>query len=153
MNDLCALLEKHQKTLALAESCTGGLIAAAVTAVPGSSAVFDRGFVTYSNRSKIEMLGVRPETLVQYGAVSAHTAEEMAIGALHNSQADIALSVTGIAGPAGGTPEKPVGTVYIGLATKDGVQSFKNKFTGDREAVRQASLQAAIGILLKHVVV
>lgn len=107
----------HQKILAAtAESCTGGMIISLLTDIPGSSSMVDRGFVTYSNEAKTEMLGVSPETLEKHGAVSAETAHEMAAGALKNSRAGIALAVTGIAGPDGGSAEKPVGLVWFGLA-------------------------------------
>lgn len=112
---LAACLERNIMA-ATAESCTGGMIAAALTDIAGSSAVVDRGFVTYSNDAKIDMLGVSPETLGRFGAVSRETALEMAIGALARSMAGIALSVTGIAGPDGATPEKPVGLVWFGVA-------------------------------------
>jgi nicotinamide-nucleotide amidase len=113
-----AACETRGIMLATAESCTGGMIAAALTDIAGSSAVVGRGFVTYSNDAKTEMLGVRPETLDAYGAVSRETAIEMAAGALAHSRAGIAVSVTGIAGPGGGSAEKPVGLVWFGLAVK-----------------------------------
>ncbi|MBL8585041.1 MAG: CinA family protein [Rhizobiaceae bacterium] len=109
---------RHRIMLATAESCTGGMIVAALTDIAGSSAIVDRGFVTYSNEAKMEMLGVLPETLDRHGAVSEHTALEMAVGALSRSHAGIALSVTGIAGPGGGSVEKPVGLVWFGLARR-----------------------------------
>lgn len=111
--DLCRM---RKLTIATAESCTGGLVAAALTEIPGSSDVVDRGFVTYSNEAKMEMLGVAPATLDEHGAVSAQTAHEMAAGALARSRAAIALAVTGIAGPGGGTALKPVGLVWFGIA-------------------------------------
>ena len=131
-------LLQRQWMLALAESCTGGGIAQAVTDVPGSSAWFDRGFVTYSNASKMELLDVKAITLERFGAVSQETALEMVAGALAHSRADFALAVTGIAGPGGGTPEKPVGTVYIACRSRDN-QGFcvKKQFAGDRIAVRR----------------
>ncbi|MCC2113974.1 MAG: CinA family protein [Hyphomicrobiales bacterium] len=106
--------------LATAESCTGGLIAATVTAVAGSSDVFERGFVTYSNEAKTELLGVPAALIAEHGAVSAPVAREMAVGALTHSNADVAVAVTGIAGPGGGTPDKPVGTVHLAIARRDG---------------------------------
>jgi nicotinamide-nucleotide amidase len=131
--------------LATAESCTGGMIAAALTAVAGSSDVFERGWVTYSNEAKAESLGVPAETLAAHGAVSAETAEAMAKGALHRARAQVAVAVTGIAGPGGGSPEKPVGLVFIGLARKDGwVQVERCDFAGDREAVRRQTLERAL---------
>lgn len=123
--------------LALAESCTGGGVAQAVTEIPGSSAWFDRGFVTYSNTAKVDMLGVRQATLDSYGAVSQESALEMAAGALTNSKADLALAVTGIAGPDGGSPEKPVGTVFIAWQQRgQTAQCVKKQFCGDRRAIR-----------------
>ena len=125
-----------------AESCTGGLIAKAITDIAGSSAWFDRGFVTYSNAAKHELLGVSEATLEQYGAVSEQVVREMAQGVLHAAGADIGLSVSGIAGPDGGSTEKPVGTVWFGFAGRDGrIVTAKQQFSGDREAVR---LQAAV---------
>lgn len=110
---------RHRILAATAESCTGGLIIAQLTEIPGSSSMVDRGFVTYSNDAKMEMLGVSAEMLEKYGAVSSQTAYEMAEGALKNSRAGITLAVTGIAGPDGGSPEKPVGLVWFGMAVKD----------------------------------
>ena len=131
------LLQATQWQLALAESCTGGGIAHAVTEVPGSSAWFDRGFVTYSNAAKQDMLGVQATTLAQFGAVSQETALEMVAGALEHSRANLALAVTGIAGPGGGTPEKPVGTVYIACQRRgDQGVCFKKLFSGDRRSIR-----------------
>ncbi len=130
--------------LAGAESCTGGLIAATLTAVAGSSAWFDRVFVTYSNAAKVELLGVAPATLDAFGAVSEETAREMALGALKQSGANLAYAVTGIAGPTGGTPEKPVGLVCFGFSGAGGVQSLSRRFDGDRAAVRAQSLRLVI---------
>lgn len=139
------------KILALAESCTGGLIASQITELAGSSDIFDRGFVTYSNESKQNLLGVSAATLKEYGAVSEQTALEMAKGALKNSNADYALSVTGIAGPGGGSDEKPVGLVYIGLASKEGMLgAYKCLFDGDRQAVRAHTSQKALSLLLEE---
>ncbi|MDT4289003.1 CinA family protein [Methylomonas sp. MO1] len=124
--------------LALSESCTGGGIAKAITDVPGSSGWFDRGFVTYSNDAKIDMLGVKPETLARVGAVSEETALEMVAGTLTNSLADLALAVTGIAGPDGGTPLKPVGTVFIAWQKRGANGAcLKKQFSGDRQSIRQ----------------
>ncbi len=124
--------------LALAESCTGGGIAQTITDVPGSSAWFDRGFVTYSNAAKVEMLGVQQITLDNHGAVSQPTALEMAGGALNRSAAQLALAVTGIAGPDGGTPEKPVGTVFIGWQRRgQAAECVEMHFAGDRHSIRQ----------------
>jgi nicotinamide-nucleotide amidase len=123
--------------LALAESCTGGGISETITEVPGCSAWFDCSFVTYSNAAKIGMLGVQPVTLTQYGAVSSQVALEMTKGVLANSQADLAIAVTGIAGPEGGSSEKPVGTVFIALQRR-GQQGFCSQqlFSGDRQTIR-----------------
>ena len=137
--------------LATAESCTGGMIAAALTDIAGSSAVVDRGFVTYSNAAKMEMLGVSAATLEAYGAVSAETALEMAAGALSRSRAGIAVSVTGIAGPDGGSAEKPVGLVWFGLALK-GVEPvaerriFENR---GRDFIRRETVRTALEMAVK----
>jgi nicotinamide-nucleotide amidase len=133
-----------------AESCTGGWVAQELTAIAGSSAWFDRGFVTYSNEAKQEMLGVRADTLRQHGAVSEETAREMAQGALGRSRGTVALSITGIAGPTGGTAEKPVGTVCFGWATKQGAMLAERKhFPGDREAVRRQSVEYSLAGVLR----
>jgi nicotinamide-nucleotide amidase len=138
-------LMANGKMVATAESCTGGWIAQSLTEVPGSSTWFDRGFVTYSNSAKTQMLGVKAETLQTYGAVSAETAEEMVIGALARSEAHFAIAVTGIAGPDGGTSEKPVGTVFIAWADKDGaIKVKKNLFYGNRHQIRAQTVQIAI---------
>jgi nicotinamide-nucleotide amidase len=139
---LAETLGKRLKTLdlrlALAESCTGGGIAKAITDVPGSSAWFERGFVTYSNEAKIDMLGVKRETLATVGAVSAETVLEMAVGALAHSLADLAMAITGIAGPDGGSEAKPVGTVFIGWQRRgQAAEALKTQFVGDRHSVRQ----------------
>jgi nicotinamide-nucleotide amidase len=135
-----ALKEKNF-TLALAESCTGGLASAAITDIAGSSAWFDRGFVTYTNAAKQSMLKVTEQTLIQYGAVSEETAKEMVIGALKNSLADIAGSITGIAGPTGGSIDKPVGTVCFAYANKSGrIITLTKHFTGNRQQIRHQSV-------------
>lgn len=137
--------------IATAESCTGGLIAGAITDIAGSSLVFDRGFVTYSNAAKTEMLGVRPETLRAHGAVSEQVAAEMAQGALENSAAQISVSVTGIAGP-GGSEHKPEGMVCLGLATPDGVTTETVQFGAlGRARVRSATVEHALKISLAAV--
>src|SRR5215472_12728911 len=131
--------------LAAAESCTGGWIAKALTDVAGSSDWFDRGFTVYSNNAKEAMLGVRPETLKEHGAVSEAVAREMAAGAVAHSEAGVAVAVTGIAGPSGGSSTKPVGTVWIAWAWPDGAVTVSHfQFPGDREGVRRASVQAAL---------
>jgi nicotinamide-nucleotide amidase len=137
-------LKKREWMIATAESCTGGMIAAHLTETPGSSAYMDRGFVTYSNHAKMEMLSVPASLIEDHGAVSPQVAEAMAEGALKASKAGIAVSVTGIAGPGGGTDKKPVGLVYIGVATWDKVQSFEHRFHGDRVGIRQQAMDAAI---------
>jgi nicotinamide-nucleotide amidase len=143
-----ARLKERGLVLACAESCTGGWVAQTVTAVAGSSAWFDRGFVTYSNQAKQDMLGVPEPTLEQYGAVSEETARAMAMGALTHSLAQVALSITGIAGPTGGTPDKPVGLVCFGWAKGTAVRTESVRFDGDREAVRrQAAIHALQGLL------
>ncbi len=146
-----ALQERHY-LLALAESCTGGLAAASITDIAGSSAWFDRGYITYSNTAKQEMLSVTADTIAQYGAVSEQTAIAMAKGALQHSQADIAVSITGIAGPSGGTAEKPVGTVCFAWVSKaDSTFSTTEYFTGNRASIRQQAAAFAISGVLKHV--
>lgn len=143
------LLDKNWR-LVTAESCTGGMIAAAMTDRGGASAVFERGFVTYSNEAKAEELGVSADIIASFGAVSEQTAAEMAKGALAHSRADIAVSVTGIAGPSGGSTEKPVGLVYIGIAKKNGdPQIFKKNFEGDRTAIRQQTMESALEHLIE----
>lgn len=145
-----ARLRAAGETLATAESCTGGWVAQSVTAIAGSSEWFERGFITYTNAAKQEMLGVSPATLERHGAVSEQTAGEMAAGALEHSHAGFALSITGVAGPAGGSRAKPVGTVCFGWARRaDGAVRVETRhFDGDREAVRRQSvihsLQGAI---------
>ncbi len=142
-------LQRRGLVAATAESCTGGLIAGAITGIPGSSGWFDRGFVTYSNDAKVEMLGVRRETLQAHGAVSEATAAEMAAGALAHSRADVAVAVTGVAGPGGGTVDKPVGTVCFAWARRGAaVATATHCFPGDRAAVRAATVDAALQGLL-----
>lgn len=137
------------RKIATAESCTGGLIAGALTEVSGSSAVFERGFITYSNEAKHEVLGVLPQIIKAKGAVSAEVAEEMAKGALVFSSADVAVSATGIAGPTGGSTSKPVGLVYIGMATREGTSfHYKCSFNGARKAVRLHAVEEALKLLL-----
>jgi len=131
--------------LSAAESCTGGWLAKVCTDLPGSSAWFERGFVTYSNEAKQEMLGVREETLLSHGAVSEKTVVEMAVGALANSRAQIAVAISGIAGPGGGTPDKPVGTVCFAWAMEGREpHSERCRFDGDREAVRLQAVRFAL---------
>jgi nicotinamide-nucleotide amidase len=140
-----ARLKEKGLVLATAESCTGGWVAQVVTSVSGSSEWFDRGFVTYSNDAKREMIGVGVETLDRHGAVSEETAREMAAGALTASRAQIAVAITGVAGPTGGTPQKPVGMVCFAWAVRGGtVDSTTQHFGGDREAVRRESVIFAL---------
>lgn len=143
-----ALCRSRHWRLATAESCTGGLVAASLTAIAGASNVVECGFVTYSNKTKIEWLGVPPETIAAHGAVSAETAAAMARGAVARAGVDLAVSVTGVAGPGGGTPQKPVGLVYIGIATKDGAARVEQRiFSGNRGEVRRAALTLALELL------
>lgn len=143
-------LKRHELMLVTAESCTGGGVAQAVTAVAGCSEWFDRGFVTYTNVSKRELLGVRTETLSRFGAVSEQTARDMAEGALAHSHAQVALAVTGIAGPSGGSPEKPVGTVCFAWAGKKReTRTAKHHFSGDRDVVRRQSIAVALQGLIE----
>jgi nicotinamide-nucleotide amidase len=144
--DLC---KEKRLTVATAESCTGGLVAGALSDISGSSAVLDRGFVTYSNEAKQQMLGVTPSTLDVYGAVSKECAEEMARGALARAQVDLAVSITGIAGPTGATPGKPIGLVYFCAASRSGRVIAHDRKFGDigRSNVRRASVIQALAML------
>lgn len=148
---IAARLKARKAMLATAESCTGGWAAQALTAIAGSSAWFERGFVTYSNEAKQEMLGVRAQTIARHGAVSEETAREMALGALAQSRATLALAITGIAGPTGGTAAKPVGTVCFAWAEKGRSADAETRhFPGDREAVRRQSVEHAFARLLER---
>lgn len=149
VEEIAQLLVSQQQRLATAESCTGGWVAKCCTDLAGSSAWFERGFVTYSNEAKIEELGVAAATLNKNGAVSLSVVEEMALGALQHSDADMSVAITGIAGPDGGTTDKPVGTVWIGWAMKEaGIHSICFQFAGDRNAIRkQAVFEALTGIV------
>jgi nicotinamide-nucleotide amidase len=137
--------------VATAESCTGGMIASALTEIPGSSSVVDRGFVTYSNDAKMQMIGVLLETLEAHGAVSRETAIEMATGALSNSRADVSIAVTGVAGPGGGSAEKPVGLVHLAAAGRNGPIFHREMRYGDigRQGVRLATLRTALEMLVE----
>lgn len=144
-----AACRSRKRMVVTAESCTGGLVSAALTAIPGSSDVVDRGFVTYTNEAKQEMLGVPGETLAAHGAVSAETAAAMAAGALGRSRAQVSVSVTGIAGPGGATPGKPVGLVHFAARRGDRVLLREERFGAiGRNAVRAASVEVALGLLL-----
>ena len=146
-----SLLQANGQKLATAESCTGGWVAQCLTAIAGSSNWFERGFVTYSNEAKQEMLGIDAQTLLTHGAVSETTAGAMASGALRHSRADWALSITGIAGPSGGSADKPVGMVCFGWAGPDSLTEVETRiFSGNREAVRSQSVAHALGGLLKR---
>lgn len=143
--DLC---RQNRLTVATAESCTGGLVAAALTAIAGSSDVFERGFVTYSNEAKSEMLGVHPRVIDAHGAVSEVVARAMASGALAQSRAELSVAITGIAGPGGGSAGKPVGLVHFAAARRGGpIVACHHVFAGDRDAVRAQAVQTALGLL------
>jgi nicotinamide-nucleotide amidase len=146
------VLKARQLFVATAESCTGGWVGRVITAVPGSSHWYDRGFITYTNQSKQDMLGVSAETLELLGAVSEETVQEMAEGALAHSQARLSVAISGIAGPSGGTPDKPVGTVCLAWAGGDkAMTSMTCHFAGDREQVRYQAVQTALEGLIKQV--
>lgn len=149
MTNISSLLDKlraNSAIIATAESCTGGMIAAAITDIAGSSEIFDRGFVTYSNQAKMDMLGVSKETLDKHGAVSHQTCEEMLRGAIANSNASVAIATTGIAGPSGGSAEKPVGLVYIGVMYNEKIRITKNIIKGNRKQVRDTTVEKAIAL-------
>ena len=144
-------LRKYGFILALAESCTAGGLAYAITSLPGSSIYFDRGFITYSNQAKQEMLNVSPDLLSRYGAVSEEVVIAMAEGALKFSKATVALAITGIAGPDGGTIDKPVGCVWFGLvAQKKPKQSICKYFSGDRQSIREQAIEFSLEVLLEY---
>lgn len=145
--EVVALLKEKNLTLTTAESCTAGKVAGRVMNVAGASEIYNEGYITYSNEAKERLLGVSHETLVRYGAVSEQTAEEMAKGAARAAGADAALSVTGIAGPGGGTAEKPVGLVYIGCYVRGNITVKKYVFAGERNKNRDASVEAALRLL------
>ena len=153
------LLKERGLTLATAESCTGGLISAEITSVSGSSEVFGFGVCTYANEAKMKLLGVKAETLDSVGAVSEETAVQMAEGVRKLSGADISVSVTGIAGPTGGTPDKPVGTVYIGFSSAEHTYAVRHLFTGkdfpdaadSREAIRYETVKTALDTIIKEI--
>lgn len=156
MQDLVETLSIKMQALGLmlttAESCTGGMIAMAITERPGSSSVFERGFITYSNEAKHELLDVPKDMLLKHGAVSAQVATAMVKGALAHSRAEIALSVTGIAGPDGGSDKRPVGLVYIGYGDKSGLTEIaEHRFQGDRASVRRQTAEAAFKHLIRFI--
>lgn len=145
---LVAALARAGVTVATAESCTGGLVAGCLTEIPGASAVLERGFVVYSNRAKEELLGVPAALLAAHGAVSAEVARAMAEGAMQRSAADRAVAITGIAGPDGGTPAKPVGLVFLALAARDRPTAVERQvFAGDRAGIRAAAVSRALALL------
>jgi nicotinamide-nucleotide amidase len=148
--EVALLLNEQKLTVAVAESCTGGALCQALTDIPGSSAWFDRGFITYSNQAKVDMLGVSSTLLEQYGAVSFEAARAMVEGVHGRSNAKLAIAITGIAGPEGGTAQKPVGTVFFGIGQKgQAVKIDKRRFKGEREEVRARSVEFVIKALLK----
>ena len=150
--ELLDLCKQAGVMLATAESCTGGLIAGCLTEIAGSSAVVDRGFVTYSNEAKNEMLGVPMELIIEHGAVSEPVARAMAEGALERSRAAITIAVTGVAGPGGGTETKPVGLVHFGCASRSGgTGAAHHVFDGDRSAIRLATVRAALAMIRERV--
>lgn len=145
------LLIRQNLTITTAESCTGGLIAASLVNVPGISGQFKEGYITYSNEAKEKLLGVSHKTLEQYGAVSSQTAEEMARGAKQSANADISIISTGIAGPDGGTEEKPAGLVYLACCYKDCVKVERHLFSGDRQAVRNSAVREALRLIIEMI--
>jgi PncC family amidohydrolase len=145
---IAALLQSNNWTLSTAESCTGGLISAAVTDMAGSSRFFKGAIIAYDNSIKTELLNIKEETLIKFGAVSSHTVEQMVKGACDLLKTDCALSVSGVAGPGGGSIEKPVGLVYIGLKIKEQVWSFEHHFEGNRSQVRMSTVRSALLHLL-----
>jgi len=142
--------KKENLKLVTAESCTGGLLAGLITSISGASSIFDRGFVTYSNEAKIENLNVNPSIIDEFGAVSLECAKAMAQGALKNSSSDIALAITGIAGPKSDETNKKVGLVYIAIATRKETKYYEFNFSGNREEIRRQSLLQACSLLLNH---
>jgi nicotinamide-nucleotide amidase len=144
-------LKKRHLTVATAESCTGGLLAHTLTNISGSSEYFGRGVVTYSNQAKVELLGVSPKVLEEHGAVSEQTARTMAVEIRKRSNADIGVSTTGIAGPTGGTKDKPVGLVYIGVATSKNVKVKRFNFSGDRLGNKESTCNAALKLILESI--
>jgi nicotinamide-nucleotide amidase len=147
------LLTERNETVATAESCTGGFLAHRLTNVPGASAVFGAGFVTYANEAKVDALGVKTATIAENGAVSAEVVRQMAEGARARTDATYALAITGIAGPSGGTPEKPVGTVHIALAATDAkTEVLRRRFLADRETFKRLTTQTALEMLRQRLI-
>ena len=149
IEEIVEFLIDKKLTITTAESCTGGLIASAIVDIPGVSEIFHEGYVTYSNEAKKSLLGVKEETLDTVGAVSEETARQMAVGAAKAAKADVALSATGIAGPDGGTDEKPVGLVYLGCYCMGNTYVERHVFKGDRSEVRNAAVEAALTLAKK----
>lgn len=149
--NLVEFLTKNHETAATAESCTGGLIGGAITSVSGASAVYEQGYITYANSAKEKLLGVKKETLETLGAVSVDTAFQMAEGVCKASGSPLGIAVTGIAGPGGGTPEKPVGLVYIGISYREQTRVYECHFGGDREAVRKGTVFTALRLAYKTI--
>jgi len=152
LNKVSDELKNQNLTIATAESCTGGLLAHTLTNISGSSEYFERGIISYSNKSKMELLGVPEKTLKEYGAVSEQAAKAMVIGIKERSNVDIGISTTGIAGPTGGTKEKPVGLVYIGIATSKKVEVKRFVFSGDRLQNKENTCIAALELLLENII-
>lgn len=146
---LGGMLASKKWQISCAESCTGGGLGYAITNTPGSSAWFEKGFITYSNQAKQDLLAVSQETLFKHGAVSAQTVEEMALGAAKAAEAEVAISISGVAGPDGGTAKKPVGTVWFGFVIAGEVVTQKQQFDGDRQAVRIQAVEFALSHILK----
>ena len=142
--EIIQFMTEHKQTLSAAESCTGGMFSARVINTPGASAVYEAGFVTYANKAKHKLIGVKKKTLKEYSAVSKETAKEMVKGTLKATGADYAVSITGIAGPGGGTEEKPVGLVYIGCGRKHHIVVKQYHFSGNRTQIREASVENAL---------
>jgi nicotinamide-nucleotide amidase len=145
-------LIKNNITIATAESCTGGYLAHNLTNISGSSEFFERGVITYSNQSKIDILGVSEQSIKEYGAVSEQTAKEMAIGIKNNANVNLGISTTGIAGPSGGTKEKPVGLVFIGIAFKDKIKAKKFNFSGERFQIKVQTCNSALKTILENII-
>lgn len=144
-------MREKELTLAAAESCTGGMLSSRIIDVPGVSEVYKAGFVTYANEAKQNLIGVKEETLKEFGAVSEQTAKEMVLGAMKAAKTDMAVATTGVAGPGGGTKEKPVGLVYIACGSEDDIIVERCLFKGTRSEIRQASVEHALGMLYKEI--
>ncbi|MBS3968952.1 MAG: CinA family protein [Clostridia bacterium] len=148
LTSLIKLLKDKELKIAAAESCTGGLLGGALTSMPGSSQFFEMGVITYSNEAKIKLLGVRDSTINEFGAVSENTAKEMAVNIKNIAGTHIGVSITGIAGPSGGSKEKPVGLVYIGVSMENNTYIYKHFFEGDRANIRKQSVSSALEHIL-----